>query len=648
LHIPTDKVTFNTNGFTLTSSHIAIAREWDESAKVTITGGGTVLSDTIFLGLGEYQGSRSELTLTGPGTTMRLSEGNVRAGDTLGVGILTVSNGAVLESSAALSPSNTSALLGQRPTGRGEATVTGSGSRWNQDGKMSVGFNSEGILTIADGGVVQSAAGNIGRTVTANGRATITGAGARWIMSGRLDVGGDVTGSGGSALLSVRKGGNVTASAIQVWPGGTVTGDAATLSGNTTNHGTIAPEFSEVVDVFGANAIANSGFESPVASAGDVNNAPGPPWVGFNSADVRYTSRASAHSGLQSLKLFGPFDLVGNATGGRQIVAAEENTEYRAGVFARSNSTDQLQANNYGVFRLEFLDQNMQLVAGNNQPAGVSQVGFNLFESNRFDNSLSPNTWYELETGGVSPLGTSFIRASIRHIQGGNVGGGFAGGSVFFDDAYVKTFSSEHVVHAGILSILGNYVQADSGVLDITIEGMNGPGVADGHDKLIVSGTASLGGTLKVTLRDGFTVSTGNSFDVLDFASSSGAFTAFDLPDLSGGLVWNVSNLALTGVLSVVASTTFPGDFSGDGKVDAADYVVWRKSVGRTVTPGTGADGSGNGVITQADYEIWRTRFGSGGATALDSSVPEPATVVPGVLFALGAVLRRRRRPSLR
>ena len=38
-----------------------------------------------------------------------------------------------------------------------------------------------------------------------------------------------------------------------------------------------------------------------------------------------------------------------------------------------------------------------------------------------------------------------------------------------------------------------------------------------------------------------------------------------------------------------------PGDFDGDGDVDAADYVVWRKR---------GADGSA------ADYDTWRENFG--------------------------------------
>src|SRR5947208_2231163 len=49
------------------------------------------------------------------------------------------------------------------------------------------------------------------------------------------------------------------------------------------------------------------------------------------------------------------------------------------------------------------------------------------------------------------------------------------------------------------------------------------------------------------------------------------------------------------------APPTPPGDFNTDGHVDAADYVLWRKT-------GGGA----------ANYNIWRTNFGtstSGGGT---------------------------------
>ena len=56
---------------------------------------------------------------------------------------------------------------------------------------------------------------------------------------------------------------------------------------------------------------------------------------------------------------------------------------------------------------------------------------------------------------------------------------------------------------------------------------------------------------------------------------------------------------------SLVDTTALPGDYNGDGSVDAADYVVWRKSLGENVTPYSCADGSGNGLVDQDDYSVW-------------------------------------------
>jgi hypothetical protein len=92
--------------------------------------------------------------------------------------------------------------------------------------------------------------------------------------------------------------------------------------------------------------------------------------------------------------------------------------------------------------------------------------------------------------------------------------------------------------------------------------------------------------------------------------------------------------------------TAVAGDYNSNGKVDAADYVLWRSTLGQSVTAGTGADGNADGTITQDDYGFWRARFGniSGSGSLAPANVPEPATLV-GCCLALGAIsmLSRRR-----
>ena len=72
------------------------------------------------------------------------------------------------------------------------------------------------------------------------------------------------------------------------------------------------------------------------------------------------------------------------------------------------------------------------------------------------------------------------------------------------------------------------------------------------------------------------------------------------------------------------------GDYNGNGVVDAADYVLWRDTLGSATN--LSADGNGNGMIDSGDYDIWREHFGqtAGISTGVGASaaVPEPATVL--------------------
>ncbi len=81
------------------------------------------------------------------------------------------------------------------------------------------------------------------------------------------------------------------------------------------------------------------------------------------------------------------------------------------------------------------------------------------------------------------------------------------------------------------------------------------------------------------------------------------------------------------------------GDYNRDGSVTAADYVLWRKTLGASVIRFAGADGDGSGKIDQADFLRWRGGFGAVAATGteLATTVPEPSTVL---LMFSGVVAR--------
>jgi hypothetical protein len=85
-----------------------------------------------------------------------------------------------------------------------------------------------------------------------------------------------------------------------------------------------------------------------------------------------------------------------------------------------------------------------------------------------------------------------------------------------------------------------------------------------------------------------------------------------------------------------------PGDFNEDGRVDAADYAVFRKFQGtQTALPN---DGGLGGTVGSAHYDLWRANFGNSAAGGSLAAVPEPASclLLLGSLMALPLVRRCR------
>jgi hypothetical protein len=176
-----------------------------------------------------------------------------------------------------------------------------------------------------------------------------------------------------------------------------------------------------------------------------------------------------------------------------------------------------------------------------------------------------------------------------------------------------------------------DFYQFDSASSSLNVTGWNslsdqnfqsvGGGIGQSWDEAGGSDAGSLGEAYlqsASTLAGGATVSIGNAYN--NGINGEDLVLRFRLPS---GLVLT-GNVEYFGVAPGIA-----GDFNDDGKVDAADYVVWRKT-----------DGSPGG------YNAWRMNFGlntgSGAALAGAASVPEPATCGLACLILLLGASRRR------
>jgi arylsulfatase A-like enzyme len=186
----------------------------------------------------------------------------------------------------------------------------------------------------------------------------------------------------------------------------------------------------------------------------------------------------------------------------------------------------------------------------------------------------------------------------------------------------------------GLLALSGDFDQLATGVLALDLAGTDNsdPQTAE-FDSLVIEGSAHLGGLLEISLADSgggnFTPQLGDSFEIIQAESLEGQFSSLHLPELPTGLDWDIvyTNQTVTLVVEVASS----GDFNRDGFVDAADYVVWRKS-----------------DLFAAGYNYWRTNFGAtisgrvGDTSSRGSTVPEATSVTQLALLAAFALLYHR------
>jgi hypothetical protein len=143
------------------------------------------------------------------------------------------------------------------------------------------------------------------------------------------------------------------------------------------------------------------------------------------------------------------------------------------------------------------------------------------------------------QTAGVTNLNGNLIFTSEAIFDGGSLmGTGTITGSVKNNGA---TFSPGF--SPGTIAINGNYTQGANGVLNIEIGGA-APGT--GYDQLQVNGTAALGGTLNVTLVNGFQPDVGDVFKIIAPNAFSGSFATINTIGFTADIGYSSGGITLT------------------------------------------------------------------------------------------------------
>jgi hypothetical protein len=117
-----------------------------------------------------------------------------------------------------------------------------------------------------------------------------------------------------------------------------------------------------------------------------------------------------------------------------------------------------------------------------------------------------------------------------------------------------------------------------------------------------------------------------NASAIVPFSDSGGPGTPLALDQRGWGRIIDGDGDTVAqvdiGAVEINPAIDLPGDYNDDGKVDAADYTVWRNNLGlnivlpNDVTPG---------VVDASDYQVWKGHYGQmsgGGGAVTTAAVP--------------------------
>lgn len=173
---------------------------------------------------------------------------------------------------------------------------------------------------------------------------------------------------------------------------------------------------------------------------------------------------------------------------------------------------------------------------------------------------------------------------------------------------------------------------------DVTAAGAVIPGINNGPDGM----TRDAAGNLFAAVKDAVFVWSPSGERLADIPVAQNP-TNVELGGPAGRTLFITAGNGLYGIELNVPVPAL-GDYNGDGEVSAADYTVWRDTLGSTSS--LPADGNGNRMIDVGDYDHWKNHFGANGAAAVHA-IPEPTSLAGAALLATCAIAASsRHRPS--
>jgi autotransporter-associated beta strand protein len=548
------------NGTALNVGSLNVANDYGRPNSIEITGSGTSLtSNSITLGI---YGSDSTITLSAGGqltTALLLSEAYDSSATTINIGTgsrfslldeggISFIDGPLVRFSLAggtLALGNDTISLAHVNVGSAGGTIevasgaayfygesygnllTGTGTL-DKSGSGTLMFHADGS---AFAGNVNVSAGSIFLTGILGGSSIGIDSGATFTFarSGVTTYAGDISGAGtlhrlgsGVTILTgaaTHTGGtSILQGGLQIGAGGTtgsLAGDVATYDGTT-----FAISRSDAV-TFSGNISGAGGFYKLGTGTTTL--------TGANT----YTGGTTLAGGTLALGSSGALGSTGTLsfTGGTLQYSAANTTDYSARFSTAAGQ----------AYAIDTNGQNITFATA------LTSSGGTLTKSGTGTLTLSGTHTYTGGTtvnGGTLALAGSAANSAFTIASGASLVGTGTVGSLTVAGTFAPGNSPGLVTVTGDLLLTGtSMTQMELGSL---VRGT-------GYDGIDVGGSLSFGGTLSITLINGFAPALGDSFQLFTFTSFGGSFAHVNLPEITSGLTWNTSRLLDQGTLSIGA-----------------------------------------------------------------------------------------------
>ena len=548
----------------------------------TVTAGSDLVAGKLAVtGAYVFAGGSHNLTLTGTGTT--INGGTLGGFNTITLGAAqtwaaAVSGGTVVNAGYALTLSSgsvTSVISGTGGLTLTGATVTLGGSN-NYTGVTAINtsvtvaaipFQNAGVAAMFGAAAVDPSnitlnastltCNNVG--FTTNRGFTLTGACGFYEKNGTANISGIITGTGSLSFKGDYNGGGNGGNGLLVLAG------ANTYAGDTSMTTDCRIQLAHV------NALSLSTLNSDVAARSY--------W------DLTTNNLSYVIGGLKGSTALA----LGTGLGGSGAGAVS---------FGNNNQSNSYAGALSGAAGFTKIGTGTQTLTGANTFSGPTTV--------------SAGTLVLSGTGSISNSQTLTVAAGAT-LNVAAVTGGFAIGSgQTLKGAGTVTGAvtsngqvSPGASGTGTLTLSNNYTQNSGGTLNFA------PHTATATPALIVTGTATLAGTLNVSLANGYVPTLNDTLVILQAGTLSGSFSTTQLPALSSGLDWNVITTSTTISLKVIgvasALSVAPGSYNFGGVLTGSTaqttFVV--TNTGTLTLNGTAAvTGTPFSIISGASYSL--------------------------------------------